>query len=337
MKRPLIIIVALLLLPLVASSKGVTYFKGTIYEALDAASRSDKLLLVEFYAPWSYKSRWARDNMMNDTELLRNFVVYSVETTSAQGASLAATYEVFDYPNILIFNKNGAVLDRISRTMDSADFTAHLSQTLLATDGHSTIQLRRIYMAATEGDTKELNILVDSYLDSFKGRELDITAVMDLFTSSAINYYGSSAFKYMIDNQSRFDSVFVNQRVSSLLTEALIPYISGVNEFDPMVVDHIILTSKNFECHSLITKLAKLSEFRAQNDQIGFIQLLDNMTDQIPTQHQYPLIMSLDFIDASRLDGSIKKITLRIVEKFASTNTSEAKNVVIESLRVKFL
>lgn len=337
MKRLVVIIVTLLLLPFSASGKGVTYFQGTIYEALDAASRSDKLLLVEFYAPWSYKSRWARDNMMSDSELLSEFVVYSVETSSKEGAELAATYEVFDYPNILIFNKNGAVLDRISRTMDSLDFAAHLSQTLLATDGRSTIQLRRIYMAATQDDLKQMNRLVDSYLSSFDGRSLDVAAVMDLFTSSAINYYQSSAFNYMIANQSLFDSVFVNQRVESLLTEALIPYVSGIERFDSTKVADIILTSESFPCHSIIVSLARLAEFREQTDQVGFIQLLDNIVDKITLQYQYPLIMSLDFIAATQLDKSIKKNALRIIDRFASTNTSAAKNVVIESLRVKFL
>lgn len=336
MRRLLIILFTLLALPFGAQARGVTYFKGTIYEALDAALHSSRLLLVEFYAPWSYKSRWAHDNMMNDSLLSRDFVLFSVETTSVEGAQLATTYEVFDYPNILVFNKNGSVIDRIDRTMERLDFRTRLSQMILATDGRSTLQLRQIYMAASDGDKDKLNSLVTKYLASFQGRKLDVSAVMGLFTSTSINYYGSAAFDYMIAHRQAFDSTFLDTKVRELLMESMLGYIAGNDEVSEQEISRVVAISADFSCNDIIAKLARLWRARHNKDAISFIQLLDNIADGLLIKHLYPLVMSLDFVDASTLDKSARKTASRVVEKVASANTSTAKNVVLESLIEKF-
>lgn len=336
MKRLLIIFVALLAIPFGAQAKGVTYFQGTIYEALQEASVTSRLLLVEFLAPWNYKSRWAHDNMLNNSTLSDNFVLYSIETTTVEGAELATTYEVFNYPNILIFNKSGNVIDRIDRTMSPEDFTTRLSQIMLSTDGHSTLQLRQIYMAASNGDLDELNSLAAKYLSTFEGSKQDVSTLMDLFTSTSINYYGSATFDYMNAHRASFDSVFIDTKINELLTEAVLAYISGIKDFNKEQLDQIVSLSRTYSCSDHISSLARLAAMRQANDAIGFIQLLDRMADKLPSKYLYPLVLSLDFVDAKQLDKSMCNSARRVIEKFTQTNISAAKNMVIESLIEKF-
>lgn len=336
MKRLLIIFVALLAIPFGAQAKGVTYFQGTIYEALQEASVTSRLLLVEFLAPWNYKSRWAHDNMLNNSTLSDNFVLYSIETTTVEGAELATTYEVFNYPNILIFNKSGNVIDRIDRTMSPEDFTTRLSQIMLSTDGHSTLQLRQIYMAASNGDLDELNSLAAKYLSTFEGSKQDVSTLMDLFTSTSINYYGSATFDYMNAHRASFDSVFIDTKINELLTEAVLAYISGIKDFNKEQLDQVVSLSRTYSCSDHISSLARLAAMRQANDAIGFIQLLDRMADKLPSKYLYPLVLSLDFVDAKQLDKSMCNSARRVIEKFTQTNISAAKNMVIESLIEKF-
>lgn len=340
MRRLLLIFVTLLTLPAVAEVKSVTYFQGTVTQALEEAARTGKLLLVEFYAPWSYKSRWAHDNMMKNSELLSEFVVFSQETASVEGAALANAYEVYDYPNILVFSKNGNVLDRIDRTMEPEDFTTRLSQVLLATDGRSTLQLRQIYMAATkdgEQSRTELNQMVNSYLSSFQDRKLDISTIMDIFTSTSINYYGSAAFCFMTDNRELFDSVFVEDRTRDLLLDILLGFVTGTNVYDGLKIKEIVDFSERFACATMVSKMAQLARMRHELDAVGYVQMLDGAVDMMPTQYQYPLILSLDFIEPTTLDKSIRRVAVRTIEKLVEENTSEAKNMVIASLLNKFL
>lgn len=340
MRRLLIIFVTLLTLPAVAEVKGVTYFQGTVTQALEEAARKGKLLLVEFYAPWSYKSRWAHDNMMNNSELLSEFIIFSQETASVDGATLANAYEVYEYPNILIFNKNGNVLDRIDRTMEPEDFTTRLSQVLLATDGRSTLQLRQIYMAATKDDEQsrvELNRMVNSYLDTFYKRKLDVTTIMDIFTSTSINYYGSAAFCFMTDNRDLFDSVFVEDRTRDLLLDVLLGFVTGTNIYDELKIKEIADFSETFACEAMVGKMAQLARMRHDIDAVGYLQTLDSAVDMMPSQYQYPLILSLDFIDPATLDKTMRRVAARTIEKLVEENTSDAKNVVIGTLLDKFL
>lgn len=340
MRRLLLIFVTLLTLPAVAEVKGVTYFQGTVTQALEEAARKGKLLLVEFYAPWSYKSRWAHDNMMNNSELLSEFIIFSQETASVDGAALANAYEVYEYPNILIFNKNGNVLDRIDRTMEPEDFETRLSQVLLATDGRSTLQLRQIYMAATKDDEQsriELNVMVNSYLYAFYKRKLDVTTIMDIFTSTSINYYGSEAFRFMTNNREMFDSVFVEDRTRDLLLDVLLGFVTGTNVYDELKIKEIVDFSETFACATMVNKMAQLAKMRHEVDAVGYVQTLDSAVDMMLPQYQYPLILSLDFIDPATLDKSMRRVAARTIEKLVEENTSDAKNLVIGTLLDKFL
>lgn len=337
MRRVILILFTLLTLPLVGQAKGVTYFKGTVYQALDHASRNGKLLLVEFYAEWSYKSRWMRENTIFKSDLDGNFIVVAVETTSVEGAKLARAYEVKDYPNLLIFDGNGGVIDRIDRTMTVDDFTTRLSQARLSVDGYSALQLRQIFTAASNGKHEEMNSLVDRYFRSFGGRKIDVHALSDIFSSKSINYYGSVAFYYMISHREQFDTTFIKERVRDLTIEALIPYVAGTQPFDSVEIDGIVKLSSEFDVLELVQNIANLASLRNENQGAKFIYALDQIITKVAIEYQYSLILALDFIDPTQIDRSGKRTVNRMLDYFTSNSPSETKNVVIQSLIDKFM
>lgn len=329
---------ALLLVSMGAKAQSVRYFEGSVTEAVDAARRRGKPLIVEFYAPWNYKSQWARTEMIGKSDAIRRgeFLLTAVETTTPQGAKIAAGYGVVEYPSILVMNAIGAVVDRIDRTMDSTDFAARIAQIQLASDGQSTLALRRIYTVAMQGETRreDLNIMVDNYLSS---HAVDPAAVMDLFTSKAINYYGSAAWRYMTACRAEFDSVWVEDRVRDLLFEALLPTISGAKAYDSLFLDEVARGAKGYTCAPLIEGVVRLASLRAADDPLSFVFELELLVDRIPRAYALPVALSVEWIDPKRIERSARRIAARAVERLAGNSMSEAKNAAIDALVGKFL
>lgn len=321
-----------------AEAQSVRYFEGSITQALEVARQREKLLIVEFYAPWSNKSQWARTEMIGRNEAIRRgeFLLAAVETTTPQGAKIAAGYGVIDYPAILVMNAIGAVVDRIDRTMDSTDFAARIAQIQLASDGQSTLALRQIYTVAMQGASRkeELDRLVEHYLST---HSIDPSAVMDLFTSKAINTYGSAAWRYMTACRSEFDSVWIEDRVRDLLFEALLPTLSGTEPYDSIAVLGVAREAQNYACKPLIEGVANLLALRAAKDELGFVLELDALVDRIPRAYALPVALSAEWIDPKRIERSARRTAARAVERLAGNSMSEAKNVAVEALCARFL
>ena len=305
-------------------------------EALDAARRRGVLLVVEFYAPWSTQSRWAHTEMIGKSDALRRgeFLLTAVQTTTPQGARTAAGYGVVEYPAVWVMNSMGAVVDRIDRTMDSTDFAARLAQIRLASDGRSTLALRQIYSVALQGDPKRLDAMVEEYLST---HPVDPRAVMDLFTSKAINTYGSAAYRYMIQCREAFDSVWVEERVRDLSIEALLPMLSGAERYDSAFASGVVRGAEGYACRPLVAGATELAALRARGDAVGFILRLESLADAVPEAYRLPLALSVEWIDPKKIERSMRRAATRTVERLAGNSHSEAKNAAVEALVEKFL
>lgn len=338
MRRLALILITLCALPLVGNAQSVNYFQGTVYEALSAAERSSRMLVVEFYAPWSYKSRWMHDNVLAKSDLDADFVICAVDTRSEQGATLANQYEVTDYPNILIFNANGNVIDRIDKALSLEDFSTRLAQITITTDSRSTWQLRQIFDAAERGDREQTDKLMESYVISHKPTMLTTPTHWDLFVNSDITYYGSTAYMFLKTNRTLFaDTTQVDELLNGICIDAAMPYVIGVEQFNP---DHLKQIASDAANDAAIEKLCDLALLRHQNNYYQYVQTLENVIDMISEKYEYPLIMSLDFVAEGSL-GVEHKLTRRsasaLLEKLYIKTTSPAKISLIKPLLDKFL
>lgn len=339
MRFRLAIIVALCVLCCKTSAQSVTYFKGDVYAALGEAQKVHKLLMVEFFAQWSYKSRWMNENVISKSKDLNNdFVLCQIDTRSVNGAALANDYQVTDYPNILIFNANGNVIDRIDKTLSLDDFEARISQTIAATDGRNAWQLAQILDAANRADKDGADRLMAQYIADHKPPFLTTPQHWNLFTNSDITFYGSTGYWFLKDNISLFPAPEkVDEVLRRIYVDAIMPYVIGSKGFDSIYVNALGSDGAKFK---EVVQLAQLAQLRSEKDYYTYVQLLGNVVDVMAEQYEYPLIMSLDFVADGVDDNthkSIKRAAATLIEKLYSHTTSPVKISLIESLLDKFL
>ena len=139
------------------AKRGLKYWGNDPYAALSVAKQQRKLLLVEFYADWDYRSRWMSERVLSDSTVRSlieaEFLAVQVPTDTPDGADLAQMYQVTAYPSIVVFNTNGDVVDKIDTTLDAEDFEQRLQAILMTTQGAGAWQMRQVYSAAENGDT----------------------------------------------------------------------------------------------------------------------------------------------------------------------------------------
>lgn len=338
----MILMSMLFALPLMGRAEGVDFYKGTVYEALDVARSEGKLLLVEFYAPWSHKSRWMHDNVLLKSGVNQWFIVVSVDTNSEAGAALAVEYQVADYPVLLVCNAGGVVLDKIDRTLELADFEARLQTVRISTDRQSVRQLQQIFTLSDSDDPatkKKVNELVDRYISSQDTDVLTSASHWDLFATSSITYYGSPSYKFLAQNVDRFFSVDVaKSRIEMVVSDALIPYVIGSLPFDEQTVSAIESDSLSLSHYPMCRHLCVLSRLRAENNATQYVSTLASLIDKVSEDYEYQLVMSLDFAAQTldQTDRSTRVTARRMLENLMQKSPSPAKTALIESLLAKF-
>lgn len=339
MRRLAVLLFTLCALSLTAQSQGVNYFKGTVYEGLNEAQKTKKLLLVEFFAHWSHKSRWMNENVIaKSPDLNDNFVVCQIDTRSEKGAALANEYQVTDYPNILIFNANGSVVDRIDRALSVEDFKGRIYSLVASMDGRSAWQLRQIFDAADAGNRDRADKLMSEFITSQKVELITSPNNWDLFTNSDITFYGSAGYWFLMEHFAKFPSAEkADEVLEKIYIDAIMPYVIGTGQFDSVYVS--VLSQDGAKFHS-IAKLSALAKLRSENNYYSYVQLLGNVVDILPEQYEYPLIMSLDFVADGTTNGthkSVRRSAYSLVEKLYSRTLSPAKISLIKQLLDKFL
>lgn len=342
LNRVLFVILVTLCTLLGCRAEGVPYFKGTVYEALEFAGKQQKLLMVEFYAPWNSKSRWMAENVIARKDVYsvidESFVLVRVDTKTKDGATLALQYEVSDYPSIVVFNVSGTVIDKIDKTLDRQDFLTRLSQIQLENDGRSGWELRKIFSAAQNNDRLQADKLTKDYLLKGNPALLISPVHMELFTNSAITFYGSAAFEYLKANRADFNRAFtqivVNDLIHKVCLDAIFPYAVGAYEYDSIFVsqfvDSLNIVSQPFVCK----QLASLARYRASLDLDGYISTVNSLMNSIDDERLSRLILSLEIVVTN---GTIdqKHAARQIVEKFGRSTNSLPELQQIDALTKK--
>ncbi len=340
-----ILFFALCALPQVGRAQSVTIFEGTVYEALDEAKESEKLLLLEFLAPWSRKSSWMHDVILKSEVAARSFIVYSVDTGGELGAAMAQQYSVTSYPFLVVFNAKGDALLKLDKTFNTEDFDAQLSEILLAQSGNLVWELETIYRIATSAtslkpsDAERLEQIVEKYLRE-QGREhLLAKSHWDIFSSSVITHYGSSSFEFLRDNLDEFFDVELardkfNDIVYGVLIGAVANYETTVKEdLLPLLNDTQTLTLTPYA-----SGIIELLELREAGDAIGYIYKLERIVDNLNESYRYQLVMTLNWTAPLLSDANrTSRVKARkMVENLLLETDSPAKISLIESLLCEF-
>lgn len=336
------IVLTLCLLTVLASrAEGVHYFKGTVYEALAAAQRQSKMLIVEFYAKWNYKSRWMNQNVVSRRDVYevldQSYVLVMVDTQTKDGAALALQYEITDYPAFVVFNQNGNVIDKIETTLDRNDFVMRLNQVEIENDGSSSWTINKIYSSAEQGDRESASKLAMEYLSKQTKEKAISPLYWDMFTNLSITYYPSEMFKYLVENRDDFalaiGKIKTDDLICSILTEASMQFAIGSHTYDSLRVDEIesIAARVNVVQSEVLIDLCRLTRFREEGNLDKYIETMNYALRNVSQEMVVNLLLSLEIV-AERGDEDQKKLAKSIVEKYGKNSYSSSQSMLVETL-----
>lgn len=321
--------------------RGLTYWSSDPYAALAEAKRQRKLLLVEFYADWSHRSRWMSEHVLGDSSVRklieRHFVAVQVPTGTPDGADLAELYQVTGYPAIVIFNASGDVLDKIDTTLDAEDFEQRIRAILMAMQGAEAWKLRIVYAAAERSDAAATDAAVEQFLDGQLPQDVANSVVWPMFENSTVMRCGSTAFDYLVSHVELFRKEIGRETVDAVLTETLfqsmLPYVVGSLPYRAETVAEMVHTAERIGLSSVLAlqSMADVAVLRGGDDLSLFVARLGLLLDMLPEAYLLPLAVSLDIV-AERGSRDAKAAAAKIVNRVQITLQSPSNTAMLERL-----
>lgn len=284
-------------------AQGVDVYKeGDIYTALDYAKRQRKLLLVEFYAPWSHQSVWFNEMMNNSKEVVKalddNFVVFQFDTKSDVGADFANRYSVNGYPLLLVFNRNGDVIYKIDKTLEPSDFVETLNTVLMQQNGSVVWKIAQLDAAIENQDYTKADEVFEQL---YKSVENDIfnRHYWRFFEDKTVTFFQSNSYNVLTSNQVKFetDSVIVDNRIKNIIRELITPFLIQAQPLDSVAIkiikDEIERLKLNDEQSNLMLEM--IDNRNAKN--VGkYLQNCEHLLNLMDEDMGYSIVLTLDFI-----------------------------------------
>ena len=113
----LIFVPALLMLSLVLSAQGISFFKGTWEEALEAARQQDKLIFVDAYAVWCGPCKKMSATVFTDARVgafhNQHFINLKLDMEAEESATFRQKHSVSAYPTLFYVNAEGEVVQKL--------------------------------------------------------------------------------------------------------------------------------------------------------------------------------------------------------------------------------
>lgn len=110
----------------------IKFEKGAFEKAQLAASQDDKLILLDFYASWCLPCKWMEETTFQDQEVKNivasKYIPIKVNIDDFDGFDIKSKYDVQFLPTILVFNKNGKMVQRIEETLSTSKMRNMLNQ-----------------------------------------------------------------------------------------------------------------------------------------------------------------------------------------------------------------
>lgn len=320
--------------------KGVQYLDLPPYEALSKAQSANRMLLVEFYAPWNSRSSWMHDKVMADSAIgefvNRHFVSTFIDTQSEAGAQLALDYQVFAYPTIVIFDTRGNVLDKIDVALDAEDFENRLLSVIMAADGSGGWQLRMCFSAIESGDIQQAHTYAKEYLDRHSVEQVINSVAWPLFSNNSITYYGSYTFSYMVKHlelmREKMGRGVVDTQLNAKLLDAMLPFAVQALEPDSVKMDGIVALSDSLQLTTFSRNLRDLVYYK-QNQQIdNVITQTIYLIDHLPESMRLQLTLGLDIVAEKGSKEQRNTASKIVTQTIVGTNAPVAYKL-LENLR----
>jgi thiol-disulfide isomerase/thioredoxin len=110
----------------------IKFDKDTFEKAQLEASKEDKYILLDFYASWCMPCKWMDETTFKDKEVINivssKYIALKVNIDDLDGFDIKAKYDVRFLPTILVFNKNGKMVERVEETLSPSKMRNLLNQ-----------------------------------------------------------------------------------------------------------------------------------------------------------------------------------------------------------------
>lgn len=279
------------------------YYEGTFNQALNLAKRTNRYLIVEFYAKWSHQSRWNNQKTMANpavqAQLNNRFVVLKADVQTDQGATLALDYQVTTYPNMVIFDPWGNAVIRIDQNLEPADFIALLDQTTSRGNiDRATTTVRQILISAQKYGPHDAAIeeITTAYLANLPIIEALNSTNWALMDNPLTMYYNSPCYNYLLKNRSAAAIIAGESKIENALLTAVKPTIIaqaiGSQPADSTVIAQIQALQINS-----ITPWITLAKARQNQDLDTYMWQIEQTIDLTNiSDHDFSLILSLELV-----------------------------------------
>lgn len=135
--KKVIFIAALLLFigteTILASEGGkVSFFEGTLSEAIEESARVNKPVLMKGYAVWCGACKKLESTTFADEAVVKhlneNFVVIRVDMEKGEGPEVKKRFKISGYPTMVVLDSKGNETKRLKGFMNAEKFLAGIKE-----------------------------------------------------------------------------------------------------------------------------------------------------------------------------------------------------------------
>lgn len=337
--------------PVQESSEYDSYFQGSLEQALNMARTSGRQVLLEFYAPWSYKSRWMHDLLAKNDNVIRilddNYIVVLADVQQPSGASLASSYGINSYPTLVMFSKYGNPNMVINSTMEADELAEVLQESIRSKDAGaygSTLRSKSMTI-------DELTKLVNKYgPDDTMVREAMRVFVSDmsvakfaqaenlvLLNDHDFMFYGSPVYDYVVNNRKRLSIIMGDEQINTALLAAVEPTMMqmavGMQPFDSIIMNNIA----NMELGGRLSLWTDMINARNQDNPLMYVSAVrDLVADPSVDKYLFSVILSLDMVaDSANPSKVASQNAVKLVGQVSRSTVSPSKQILLNRLRNK--
>ncbi len=130
--KNILIISFLILFSVAWGQSGVPFYQGSFDDVLKNAKRNEKHFFVDFSTSWCGYCKKMDKLTFTDKKVVsfvqKNMIAYKIDAEKGEGPELARQYQVRGFPTVLVFNKSGKMVGRITGYVSGPAFLKQLQK-----------------------------------------------------------------------------------------------------------------------------------------------------------------------------------------------------------------
>jgi thioredoxin-related protein len=225
-----------------AQNRHINFETGNLASVLEKATKENKLIFIDAYTTWCGPCKQMDKRVFTNDSVADHFnskfVNYRLDMEKGEGIEFAKKYEVNCYPNLIILDGKGTLVHRSAGFLETPVFLsfARTAQTPGKTFVEQKNELLKKgldeksihkYIELLSSACFEPTTEVSEYIAKVNENDLVKKGNWEL-VRDYVNNYDSREIKYVMANQSKFESAFGKEEVAnkfaSLGSEYFMPY-----------------------------------------------------------------------------------------------------------------